>query len=135
MLAKVLSAAVVGLEAVPIEVDIAAQALPSFVVGLPDNTVESSKQIKKWVEAKQIQRFAGTTIISNAELANKTIKEFCQFSNDCINLLKLDLVKMHLSGRTYYHSIKAAHTIADLDASIEIHIAEALQYRPKSNNL
>src|SRR6185369_11896093 len=47
MLAKVLSAAVVGLDAVPVEVeiDIAAQGLPSFtIVGLPDKAVEEAKE-------------------------------------------------------------------------------------------
>jgi magnesium chelatase family protein len=47
MLAKVTSAAVVGLDAVPItvEVDIAAKGLPSFtIVGLPDKAVEESKE-------------------------------------------------------------------------------------------
>lgn len=47
MLAQVVSAAVVGLEAVPVtvEVDIASQGLPSFtIVGLPDKAVEESKE-------------------------------------------------------------------------------------------
>ena len=47
MLAKIISAAVVGLDAVPItvEVDVAAQGLPSFtIVGLPDKAVEESKE-------------------------------------------------------------------------------------------
>lgn len=47
MLAKILSGTVVGLEAVPItvEVDIASQGLPSFtIVGLPDKAVEESKE-------------------------------------------------------------------------------------------
>lgn len=47
MLAKVLSSAVVGLEAVPIEVevDIATMGLPSFaIVGLPDKAVEEAKE-------------------------------------------------------------------------------------------
>lgn len=47
MLAKVISAAVIGLDAVPItvEVDIASQGLPSFtIVGLPDKAVEESKE-------------------------------------------------------------------------------------------
>lgn len=46
-LAKVNSAAVVGLDAVPIEVevDIASQGLPSFtIVGLPDKAIEESKE-------------------------------------------------------------------------------------------
>lgn len=47
MLAKVISAAIVGLDAVPVtvEVDIASQGLPSFtIVGLPDKAVEESKE-------------------------------------------------------------------------------------------
>ncbi|MFZ5844905.1 MAG: YifB family Mg chelatase-like AAA ATPase [Patescibacteria group bacterium] len=47
MLAKILSAAIVGLEAVPVtvEVDIASQGLPAFtIVGLPDKAIEESKE-------------------------------------------------------------------------------------------
>jgi magnesium chelatase family protein len=47
MLAKILSGTVVGLEAVPIivEVDIASQGLPAFsIVGLPDKAVEESRE-------------------------------------------------------------------------------------------
>src|SRR6185503_11245546 len=47
MLAKIWSAAVIGLDAVPVEVevDIASQGLPSFtIVGLPDKAVEEAKE-------------------------------------------------------------------------------------------
>ena len=47
MLAKIFSGAVVGLDAVPVtvEVDIASQGLPSFtIVGLPDKAVEESRE-------------------------------------------------------------------------------------------
>jgi magnesium chelatase family protein len=47
MLSRVFSSAVVGLDAVPVEVevDIASQGLPSFtIVGLPDKAVEESKE-------------------------------------------------------------------------------------------
>jgi magnesium chelatase family protein len=47
MLAKVISSALVGLKAVPVEVevDIASQGLPSFtIVGLPDKAVEEAKE-------------------------------------------------------------------------------------------
>src|SRR5580765_5389550 len=47
MLSKVFSAAVIGLDAVPVEVeiDIASQGLPSFtIVGLPDKAVEEAKE-------------------------------------------------------------------------------------------
>jgi len=47
MLAKVMSAAVVGLDSIPIEteVDVQSQGLPSFtIVGLPDKAVEEAKE-------------------------------------------------------------------------------------------
>jgi magnesium chelatase family protein len=103
--------------------------------------VESSQQIRNRVQKardRQVNRYTKTALTSNAELTNKTIKEFCQLSEDCISLLKLAVVKMNLSGRAYYRSIKVARTIADLDDAETIqpnHLAEALQYRPKNNQL
>ena len=47
MLAKVLSGATVGLESIPVtvEVDIYAKSLPSFaIVGLPSKSIEESKE-------------------------------------------------------------------------------------------
>src|SRR4051794_33837639 len=47
MLSKVNSSAIVGLNAIPVEVeiDIASQGLPSFtIVGLPDKAVEEAKE-------------------------------------------------------------------------------------------
>jgi magnesium chelatase family protein len=103
--------------------------------------IETSETIRNRVQKArdlQIKRYKGTLVNSNSELTNKTIKEYCLLSDECINLLKLAVVKMNLSGRAYYRSIKLARTIADLDNSDEIkanHIAEALQYRPKQNQV
>src|SRR3989338_6192185 len=47
MIAKVQSSAVVGLEAIPVdvEVDVSSHSLPSFtIVGLPDKAVEESRE-------------------------------------------------------------------------------------------
>lgn len=107
---------------------------------LDQNNVENSTTIRKRVQKArdmQIERYKNTAIASNAELTNKTIKEFCKLSDDCLNLLRLAVSKMNLSGRAYHRSIKLARTIADLAGSEIIkpeHIAEALQYRPKGEN-
>jgi magnesium chelatase family protein len=101
--------------------------------------VETSKDIRERVQKardRQQMRYIGTPITANSELTNKTMKEYCQLSDDCLNMLKLAVTTMHLSGRAYYRCIKLARTIADLDQSEDIkpsHIAESLQYRPKNN--
>ncbi len=68
-------------------------------------------------------------------MSNKHLKEFCELSDECINLLRLAVAKMNLSARSYNRTIKLARTIADLENSEAIkvaHIAEALQYRPRT---
>ncbi|MBI2074460.1 MAG: YifB family Mg chelatase-like AAA ATPase [Candidatus Levybacteria bacterium] len=102
--------------------------------------IESSLEIRKRVQkARDIQtkRFKNKKIASNAEMNNKDIKEFCQLSDECLNLLRMAVVKMNLSARSYHRTVKLARTIADLDQSKNIkpeHIAEALQYRPRQTS-
>ncbi len=104
-------------------------------------SIEDSKSIRKRVQAarnKQIKRYKKSNIASNAELTNRDIKVFCALTEECVNLLRVAVSKMNLSGRSYYRMIKLARTIADLEGNSEIkpnHIAEALQYRPKTDSL
>jgi predicted ATPase with chaperone activity len=50
-------------------------------------------------------------------------------------LLKAAMARLQLSARAYHRVLKLAHTIADLAESERIeaaHVAEALQYRPRT---
>jgi magnesium chelatase family protein len=102
---------------------------------------ESSDEIRKRVEAaRQIQkeRFKDKSLISNSEMNSQIVKEFCQTDEATINLLKTAVSQFNLSARSYYKILKVARTIADLEGKEKIesaHVAEALQYRPKSTNL
>lgn len=103
----------------------------------------TSKEIRRKVQASrdmQIKRFKGLPvhrrekITSNSEMSTRDVKEFCELSKECLEILRLAVVRMNLSARSYYKTIKLARTIADLELEKNIkpvHIAEALQYRPR----
>ncbi|RJO60209.1 ATP-binding protein [candidate division WS5 bacterium] len=103
-----------------------------------ESQAEPSKKIKERVEkARKIQakRFQGSKKITNSEMTASDIKEFCKLSKESLEILKSAIEKLHLSARSYTKILKISRTIADLEASNNIkshHIAEALQYRPKS---
>ncbi|MBN1262869.1 MAG: YifB family Mg chelatase-like AAA ATPase [Candidatus Pacebacteria bacterium] len=103
-----------------------------------DNVIsESSKSVQKRVQVardQQGQRFKKTKIKANSEMKNKDIKKHCLLDKDCLSLLRQAVSQMNLSARAYFKTIKIARTIADLagEGKIKIiHLAEALQYRPK----
>ncbi len=98
---------------------------------------EDSKTIReRVVRAREIQRqrFKDSGILTNSEMSNSLIKQFCKPDEEGIKLLRMAVSNLNLSARSYYRILKLARTIADLAESEQIkgnHIAEALQYRPK----
>ena len=104
-----------------------------------DNLAESSKSIRERVEkARKIQqeRFKNKKIISNSEMSSQDVKDFCKIGEETLEILKTAISQFHLSARSYYKILKLARTIADLEEKEKItsaHVAEALQYRPRSN--
>lgn len=98
---------------------------------------EKSADIRKRVEkARQIQyqRFSGSGILTNSEMSNAQIKQFCQITSDALELLKLAISQMNLSARAYHRVLKLSRTIADLAESENIlpeHVAESLTYRSR----
>ncbi|MCK4891284.1 MAG: ATP-binding protein, partial [Candidatus Pacebacteria bacterium] len=106
-----------------------------------DDLAESSKLIRARVEkARKIQqeRFKDKKILTNSEMSSQDVKEFCRTNAQTIELLKTAVNQFQLSARSFYKILKLARTIADLEEKENIessHVAEALQYRPRSNSV
>lgn len=103
---------------------------------------ESSKIIKKRIQkARQVQKkrfFNEKGMMTNSEMTLEQIKKYCCIDLASQSLLKNAMNQLHLSVRSYYRLLKLARTIADLEGIDNIqstHLAEAIQYRPKQDEL
>jgi magnesium chelatase family protein len=98
---------------------------------------ESSAEVRARVEAareRQRNRFDGTDIASNADMRPAQIRQFCALDADCQTLMKTAMRQLQLTARAYHRVLKLARTIADLagaESITQVHLAEAIQYRPK----
>ena len=101
-----------------------------------EQPAENSEQIKIRVEAvrsKQQERFGKAK--TNSEMDIKELKEYCRLEADGQQFMKQAMQRYNFSGRSLHRILKVARTIADLAQSQTIllgHLAEAVQYRPKS---
>jgi magnesium chelatase family protein len=103
-----------------------------------DRLGEKSEKVQARVEAAraiQRQRFEGTNFACNAEMTPTEVREFCQVEESAQSLLKAAMKQLYLSARAFHRILKIGRTIADLENADIIktyHIAEAIQYRPRS---
>ncbi len=62
------------------------------------------------------------------------VRQFCKLDEAGESLVRTAMIQLQLSARAYHRILKLVRTIADLagsDAIQSVHLAEALQYRPK----
>jgi len=103
-------------------------------------TAENSQSVRQRVlraRARQKNRFTGTKIFTNSEMAAAEINKHCVLTPESNELLRGAVENLHLSARSYHRILKVARTIADLADSDNIcleHVAEALQFRLKEGN-
>jgi magnesium chelatase family protein len=104
---------------------------------------EPSDAIRKRVQAArniQLGRFGvggpdgASPVVCNADMRVAEVRQFCQLQPEGQSLMRSAMSQLQLSARAYHRILKLARTIADLAGCEEIqsvHLAEALQYRPK----
>jgi len=102
-----------------------------------DRLGETSASIRERVQAareRQRIRFEGSDIVCNSDMRVAEVRQFCKLDEAGDSLVRSAMSQLNLSARGYHRVLKLARTIADLAGSEQIqsvHLAEALQYRPK----
>lgn len=81
---------------------------------------------------RQLRRFTGTKITSNARMTHAQIRKHCLLDSALGDLLQQAMEQLHLSARAHDRILKVSRTIADLAGAEKIesaHLLEAIQYR------
>ena len=105
-----------------------------------DSGGETSAEIRERVvraRERQLERYQGEKIYSNAQMSPRMIRKYCNISAECERLLESAMTRLGLSARAHDRILKVSRTIADLDGAEEIsttHISEAIQYRSLDRN-
>jgi len=101
---------------------------------------DSSRDIRERViraRDRQLRRFQGEKIYSNAQMSPRQLRKYCNISADCERLLESAMNRLGLSARAHDRILKVSRTIADLEGVESInagHISEAIQYRSLDRN-
>ncbi len=120
------------LDRIDIQVEVPKVAFHDIIA---KNEGESSAEIRKRVvraRKRQLQRFRGKKIFSNAQMGTKEVKRHCPVDKEGQELLKMAVDRLGFTARGYTRVLKVARTIADLNGEERItpvHISEAVQYR------
>ena len=99
---------------------------------------EKSEIVRGRVEAAravQANRFAGTPTLTNADMGPKEVQTHVALDAAGEQLMRSAVRQLSLSARAYHRVLKLSRTIADLAGEPSVlahHVAEALQYRPRT---
>lgn len=103
-------------------------------VSEPSEKIRARVQAARNIQNKRFSHGEANDIVCNADMRVGEVRQFCKLQNEGQSLMRSAMTQLNLSARGYHRVLKLARTIADLAGSEEIqsvHLAEALQYRPK----
>jgi magnesium chelatase family protein len=103
-------------------------------VGETSTSIRARVQAARDIQNKRFSKNGSSDIVCNADMRVGEIRQYCKLQDEGQRLMRAAMTQLNLSARAYHRILKLARTIADLAGSEEIqsvHLAEALQYRPK----
>jgi magnesium chelatase family protein len=103
-------------------------------VGETSASIRARVQAARDLQTKRFSSNGSSDIVCNSDMRVGEIRQFCKVEDEGQRLMRAAMTQLNLSARAYHRILKLARTIADLSGSEEIqsvHLAEALQYRPK----
>lgn len=118
----------VFVEVPPVEYEKLVEDAPSEDSSQPRLRVEEAREIQR-------ERFADCGFFCNSEMGPAEVWKFCQLDEGAKGLLQTATQRLNLSARAFHRILKVSRTIADLEGSKGIniaHLAEAIQYRPRT---
>ena len=118
----------VFVEVPPVEYEKLVEEAPAEDSSQPRLRVEEAREIQR-------NRFKERGFFCNSEMGPAEVWKFCQLDDGAKGLLQTATQRLNLSARAFHRILKVSRTIADLEVSQGIniaHLAEALQYRPRT---
>ena len=112
----------------PVEYEKLVDETPSEDSSRPRLRVEQAREVQQ-------KRFKESGFFCNSEMGPAEVWKFCQLDEGAKGLLQTATQRLNLSARAFHRILKVSRTIADLEGSEGIniaHLAEALQYRPRT---
>lgn len=103
-------------------------------MGEPADCIRARVQAARDIQTRRFSTNGSSDIVCNADMRVGEIRQYCRVGEEGQRLMRAAMTQLNLSARAYHRILKLARTIADLAGSEEIgsvHLAEALQYRPK----
>ena len=103
-------------------------------VGEPSECIRARVQAARAIQTNRFSKNGSSDIVCNADMRVGEIRKYCKLPAEGQSLMRAAMTQLNLSARAYHRILKLARTIADLAGCEEIqsvHLAEALQYRPK----
>ena len=120
------------LDRIDIHVEVPAAQYQELASSKPGTSSETIRADVTNARKVQAERFDGLSIMYNAQMSSRQIRDFCKLDNESMNLLKHNVNENGLSARAHDKVLRLSRTIADLEGCEHIqlaHLGEAINYR------